>query len=215
MSNANTRPPLETVLFIVVWVAAYGVGWLMVNAVNLLGYYLPGTYTNEVIGNVSAFENWQVSLSYGLFFAIPVMMVQGWALQERFQFVPRFWRLATVIGLVLSGFSLYTLLLNSQPNAPMYMVHLFVWFALTGILQSLVLWRVSRLSGVIAIIGTIAGLIASGVVGLGILGIYANSLAFVIGSVIQIVGTGAMMLVVMEKGRKIKVTDTPLAQQKT
>src|SRR5690606_19883843 len=148
---------------------------------------------------VNNHAEWVTGVGMGLTFGLMLSLVQTWLIRRRYGFVPKFWRYTTIIGATLTGFSF--------PFATYYWdydqlwIPLIIWFSLLNIFQAGVMFRVNRQAWLLALVGIVAGLVASGLY--AIPDSYDTALwALLLGATIQAIGTAIIMLRLMANPRE-------------
>ncbi|MEO1290134.1 MAG: hypothetical protein AAFV93_20475, partial [Chloroflexota bacterium] len=191
--TADDNPRLHRIPFMLIWIAAYGLGWIAAGVVggltDSLLYDLIGWYTNAGI----------ISIVCGLAFGGTLALIQGWILRRRYGFVPRFWRIGTILGMVIATGAFFFII--DYFYSSNFWLAGSAWVILFAVFQTAVLFRVNAkawhlvaLATATAIVGTLLTLFVYNDMG--------ALWAIVIGSAIQAIGTGMIMMRLMANPRE-------------
>lgn len=194
----DDNPRLHRVPFMVIWVAAYGLAWFSIFMTVMV---VSDMYDNSVMRWLRNDGQWLMAILGGVIFGAMLSLVQGWAIRRRYGFVPRFWRLVTIIGSAFAGFGIFGFMSYYWNISNAWGAGL-AWFATMTILQAIVLFRVNRQSGLMALVGILAGLVAASIEAFQIANYESMIWAVLIGAGIQAFGTGIIMLRLMANPRE-------------
>lgn len=204
--NALTRlkdddnPRLNRVPFAIIWVASYALAWFVLFFASMIAQDMNNT---SVIGDLLRWINrhaqWINGIGMGLTFGVMLSLVQTWLIRRRYGFVPKLWRITTIIGATLTGFSFP--FANNYWDYNQLWLPLIVWFSLINVFQAGVMFRVNRQAWLLAVVGILAGFVAGGLYALP--DSYNTEIwALLLGSIIQAVGTAIVMLRLMANPRE-------------
>ncbi|GAB5492309.1 MAG: hypothetical protein Phog2KO_25240 [Phototrophicaceae bacterium] len=187
--------------FILAWIASYGLAWFSI--------FFAQTYFSRaypiVTFQVNINASWIPNVLIGLSFGLTLSLIQAWLIRERYGFVPLLWRSVTIFGSVLVGFSfpLYSYLSEVHQQ----WISFFIWFSFLNSLQAVVLFRVNRCAWLFALVGIIAGVVASFVIVSLPSNTYsaqeiATTRALWLGGLIQAIGTSIVIMYLMANPRE-------------
>ncbi|MEM9952714.1 MAG: hypothetical protein AAF846_13995 [Chloroflexota bacterium] len=134
--RADDNPRLHRTPFMLIWIAAYGLAWIAVGVVGgltdaLLYDFYRGGYARSII-----------ELACGLAFGGTLALIQGWILRRRYGFVPRFWRIGTILGMVIATGAFFFIIDYSYPDN--FWLAGSAWVILFTVFQTAILFRVNR-----------------------------------------------------------------------
>ncbi|MEO1288789.1 MAG: hypothetical protein AAFV93_13565 [Chloroflexota bacterium] len=135
--TADDNPRLHRTPFMLIWIAAYGLAWIAVSGLTNsllydLIYDLVSWYTYAGI----------ISMVYGLAFGGTLSLTQGWILRRRYGFVPRFWRIGTILGMVIATGAFFFIIYYSYSDN--FWLAGSAWVILFAVFQTAILFRVNR-----------------------------------------------------------------------
>ena len=182
------------IFFILAWIASYGLAWYSI-------WFAEVFFTRVYQVNIDA--PWIPNILIGLSFGLTLSLIQTWLIRRRYGFVPLLWRSITIFGATLAGlsFPMYSYLMGTNQQ----WISLFVWFSFLNSLQSVVLFRVNRRAWLFALVGIIAGVVASSISAIDPLDVYWSlneDWALIVGSVIQAIGTSIVIMYLMANPRE-------------
>lgn len=190
----DDNPRLHRIPFMFIWVTAFGLGWFSLLIGGMLLSDIDSLYWLQYDGQ------WLLGLILGSTFGAILALIQGWAVRRRYGFVPRFWRLATIIGM---AFASMIFLISDNPSA--YNDFLWqggtLWLLIFGVFQAAVLFRVNRQSWLLIIVALIAS--ATALLFITAFGMDYGIIWAILGiSAIQAIGSGIVMLRLMANPRE-------------
>ncbi len=200
----DDNPRLHRVPFAIIWVASYALAWFVLFFASMI---VQDMNNASVIGDflrwINRHAQWINGIGMGFTFGLTLSLIQTWLIRRRYGFVPKFWRLATILGATLIGliypfFGSYYFYWEYEH---MWFV-LVIWFALLNVLQAFVIFPVNRQAWLFALVGIIAGVVAGGIELIEIDRYTGESLSILWGGLIQAVGTSIVMLRLMASPRK-------------
>jgi len=96
----------------------------------------------------------------GMLFGVIAAIAQSWLIRQRYGFLPRYWRIVTIIGWAVAGISFVPLFwYRYDAWKPLYFI---AWFAIPVIFQTFPLWPHVRGAWLWALAGVAAGFISIG-----------------------------------------------------
>lgn len=179
--------PLHRTPFLLLWMGATAIGWFVVSLLIVIA--------DDAL---SSSVDIPLALILTALFGAILSLVQGWAIRQRYGFIPRFWHTATILGM-LGGSPLLHHLDNWQDLSIEYFA---CWFGIVSLAQMLVLWRVNRQAWFLMVIAGLATVSAGIVYYFGISNYIVDEFALLIGTLVYIVGTGIAMLRIMAYPRE-------------
>lgn len=187
-SKEDDNPRLHRIPFTLIWMASYGLAWF---AMFFASMFLDDLF-NQNQGLVS-------NLVMGLAFGVMLSLIQTWLIRRRYGFVPKFWRATTIIGAMIAGAMMP--FFDYYSNSTEMWGSIFIWFSAINILQAVIMFRVNRQAWLLALVGIIAGGVA---VGVGTLDYrYDGEIwGILLGSIIQAIGSGVIILRLMSNPRE-------------
>lgn len=203
----DDNPRLHHTPFLILWMASYGLGWFLLRTYEMQ-YYAP--WVSDFFSWLNKYDytdtnRWREEIFLGLLFGISLAFVQTFLLKRRYGYVPKYWRVATIIGAILGGFGYIKTgwVSGTQYSYPIsrLLMDFLLWFSLINIAQTVVLIRINRKAWRIAGVGILSGLIACAVTLSNIFIIHGEDFALMLGIIIHAVGTGIVMLQVMAEPR--------------
>jgi hypothetical protein len=197
--------------FLLMWVASFGVAWLTLFMAAMLwtDAKMNISFLQELSNWVYSNARWLDGVVMAAGLGALLALVQPWLMRWRYGFVPRFWRISSFFGAILSG-SLFSEIiynngyydLNGVWTQPDQIAPVIVWFGSLTAIQTLALWPVARRAWLYPLAGFGAAAVAL-LMG-NLLGNYyglsqTNALFF--GSIAQAVFSGALFLYLMRDYR--------------
>ena len=187
------------IFFILAWIASYGLAWHTVSVIELFFNYAHHPISFWFRNNAL----WVRAVLIGFSFGLILSLVQTWLIRQRYGFVPLLWRSVTIFGATLAGlsFPFYNYLLGTHQQ----WLSFFIWFSFLNSVQAVVLFRVNRRAWLFALVGIIAGVVASSISAIDPLDVYWSlneDWALMVGSVIQAIGTSIVIMYLMANPRQ-------------
>ncbi|MCC6614654.1 MAG: hypothetical protein IT320_14330 [Anaerolineae bacterium] len=162
---------LHRIPFTLLWFGSYGLAWYVLYIYEMLWY--DGNF--DPILSWLKWPSWREELVVGLLFGLTLSFVQTWLIRLRYGYVPRLWRIATILGATIAGFGyprvgmrtgeyllgLNWMGVNHPPRTDSLVNDFLIWFSVLGLFQAIVMLRINRKAWLIIIVGVLAGIIAS------------------------------------------------------
>mgnify|MGYP000161819388 CR=1 FL=1 len=184
--------------FIIIWCSAYAMSWLSGAAALIFGDIIRDNMNQGFDYPPLWFQYIAIGLIYGLTLAI----IQKWAIRRRFNFVPRFFGIATVIGGTLALYSVGMLWDEFYGDPYFELIAGLLWLGVLNVVQALVLFRVNRKAWLVMVAGIVAGLIGGLIFYFEPFSYYSQLVAAFIGTAVQSIATGLIMLWLMAHPRE-------------
>lgn len=198
----DDNPRLHRIPFTLIWVASYGLAWFVMFFVSMLHDDMYNqTFTNGIANQMNQIR-WFDSfgnLALGLVFGVMLSLIQTWLIRRRYGFVPKFWRASTIIGAMIAGVMMP--FFDYYSNSMQMWGAIFIWFSAINILQAFVLFRVNRQAWMLALVGIIAGVVASSM-GFMQYQYDAEIWGVLLGTLIQAFGSAIIILRLMSNPRE-------------
>lgn len=203
--SQDDNPRLHRVPFLMLWVASYGLAWLLI-------YIYEHPLTQELCGFSSWLRGgwqhttqWREDLFIGLLVGLTLSIMQTWLLKQRYGYAPKYWRTATLIGAILGGFGYARIGGRMGPvDETRFIGDFFIWFITMNVFQAVVMFRTNRQAWWIGLIGIASAGIAAAIVSIEVLPpryVEFRQLAVVIATTVQSIGTGLVILYAMANPR--------------
>ena len=198
----DDNPHLHRVPFLLLWIMSYGLAWYAIYVYEML-WYVPRLCEFLHWLKPSSLYTWREGLFVGLLFGLMLSFIQTWLIRERYGYVPRFWRLATIVGVIIAGLAYPRVGSNMGGwHLDVFIKDFFLWFSILGAFQSIGMWRINRKAWLILVINSIAA-------GITVLFLvypqqfyFSPRWALMMGTLVQSFGTGLIVLYLMAQPRE-------------
>ncbi|MEO1290135.1 MAG: hypothetical protein AAFV93_20480, partial [Chloroflexota bacterium] len=95
--RADDNPRLHRTPFMLIWIAAYGFGWIT----SVIVWAFLDDFLNGVI--IPDNESWLIRFLLYASFGLILAIAQSWLVRRRYGFAPRFWRTSIVLASIIGG----------------------------------------------------------------------------------------------------------------
>lgn len=155
LTNEDSRP-LHRIPFLILWIASYAVAvaiYIIIAIVfsELVSYEVSNWMSQNIPSLLAA--------SIGTLLAVIASLIQIWLIRRRYGFVPKYWRIASILGVTIMSTILFT-----KPdiwNANNFLLMLVIAAVGLNIAQALTLHPVNKRAWLMTIVPLFAGVIAS------------------------------------------------------
>ena len=170
----DDNPRLHRIPFILLWFVAYGLAWYVLYIYEMIWY---DRTLDPLLSwlKYSPQGPWREGLVVGLLFGLTLSFIQTWLIRLRYGYVPKFWRVTTILGATIAGYGyprvglrsgesllgLNWMGINHPPRADSLVKDFLIWFIVLGLFQAIVMLRVNRNAWLMIVVAVIAATIAS------------------------------------------------------
>ncbi len=209
----DDNPRLHRIAFLLFWIISFSLAWYVLYFYEMLWY----EYRLDGILSWLKFSSpWGEGLVIGLLFGLMLSFTQTWLIHYRYGYVPRFWRLSTILGATIAGLGYPRVGLNPGEyfiginnwgiNNPIVINSLvadfFFWFVVLSLFQTIVLLPVNRKAWLIIVIAVFSGIVATAPL-MDPAVLYGRPFwTLILGTVVQTLGTGLLVLYLMAYPRE-------------
>lgn len=208
----DDNPRLHRIPFLLLWVTSYGLAWLSIYFYETVLWYNPGLW--DFLWSLKyTTSSWAEETLLGLAFGIILATIQAWLLRRRYGFVPKFWRIATFLGVILAA-QYYPRVGVNVGGTQISIEDYLVWFILPTIFQASVLYTINRKAWWLIGIGVAAAAVS--IISLETLQGFRNiKIALILSTAIQSLGTGGLILHLMAYPRQGSVPKREKRKEQT
>lgn len=210
----DDNPSLQRIPFVLLWFFSYGLAWFVLYIYEMIWYdwSFDGLMTWLKYSTLGVGE----PVVLGLLFGLTLSSIQMWIIRQRYGYVPKFWRAATVLGAVAAGFGyprvglragenllgINSWGINNPPRTDSLVNDFIIWFIALSLFQAIAVLQVNRKAWLIAVVGVVAGVAAAfPLLNPGLL--FGRPLwTLIVGSMIQAFGTAVLFLYLMAHPRE-------------
>lgn len=210
----DNNPRLHRIPFVMLWLFSYSLAWFAIYIYEMIWYdwSFDGLLSWLKYSGQGAGE----AIVLGLLFGLTLSSIQTWIIRLRYGYVPNFWRVATILGAIVAGFSyprvglrtgeyllgLNWIGVNNPPRVDSLVNDFLIWFIALSIFQAAVMLQVNRKAWLIVGVGVLAGTVASvPLLNPGLL--FGKPLwTLIVGSAVQALGTVLLILYCMAHPHK-------------
>jgi hypothetical protein len=198
----DDNPRLHRIPFLLWWMMSYGLGWYAFYIYEQLWHDRRFCVFMEWLSRTPPYKL-REGFFVGFIFGVILALMQSLLLRARYGYVPRFWFIATIVGATFAGYG-YPSIGNSVGGwYPMQFVPDFLlWFSILGLFQSIGMWRASHKAWLIFVMSSIASGMAISLLFYPRPFYYDPPTAVVLGTFVQSLGTGLIVLYAMANPRE-------------
>ena len=181
------------------WVMSYALAWLPIYVYEMLWH---DDRFYDVLSWLK-FETKIETFFVGFLFGFVLMLTQGWLLRLRYGYVPRYFRVATIIGATIAGGFVYPIfgkiaVVQAQQIGRSILHRYFVWFIVLSFFQMIAIWNTSRKAWLILVAAILASAITN------VFFIHHEMMyvgpkwVLIVGTFVHAAGTACVMLYLLE-----------------
>lgn len=209
----DDNPRLHRIPFFLLWIVSYSLAWYVLYIYEMLWYEYR---LDGILSWLKFSSSWGEGLVIGLLFGLMLSFTQTWLIRQRYGYIPRFWRMATILGATIAGLGYPRVGLNPGEyfiginnwgiNNPILVnslvVDFFFWFIVLSLFQTIVLLPVNRKAWLIIVVGLLSGIVASAPL-MDPAVLYGRPFwTLILGTMVQTLGTGLLVLYLMAYPRE-------------
>ncbi len=214
----DDNPHLRRVPFVLLWFVSYGLAWYVLYIYEMLWYDWNFDALLSWLKS-SPQGPWREALVLGLLFGVTLSSIQTWLIRQRYGYVPKYWRAATILGAIIAGFGypriglrtgeyllgLNWMGVNNTTSADSLINDFIIWFIALGLFPAIVMLQVNRKAWIMVAVGVLAGAIAS-VPLLNPGQLFGKPMwTLIMGTTVQAIGTALLVLHFMAHPREAVV----------